>query len=320
MANSTRSGTRHSSDRTEHRRKGDDQALRPADHGVRSGRIEKRHRRASNRVTTEVYTVTEPSNEILTNEANDSEEDDNYEDEGTDKDCSEGSGYATEKDTPTRIALERRQESRREKRAKITTRLLQVPPSHKKDLLLPSPHPSATTTPSTTTRNQHQSIGGITILTRSVLCESVNIIQGRTPSCTDRSSSVGRSSPCVRGRSPGVGSRSSSAGFCSPIVAGDSPGPVNAPAGPDFGSIRGRKNLVTGGERMLLEYAAVQILPFTLFTDPFPSAPDLTSYIHLAWEDAERHHLTQIEASPESLALVRARRKIVYGSWLLTVI
>ena len=69
---------------------------------------------------------------------------------------------------------------------------------------------------------------------------------------------------------------------------------------------------------MLLEHAAVQILRFTLFIDPFPSAPDLTSNIHKAWEDAERHLLTDIEASVESLALVRARKDIHW--WWLTVI
>ena len=71
---------------------------------------------------------------------------------------------------------------------------------------------------------------------------------------------------------------------------------------------------------MLLEYAAVQILRFTLFSDPFPSAPDLTSCIHMAWEDAERHYLTQIEASPESLALVRASGNVIFMGWLLMVI
>ena len=98
-------------------------------------------------------------------------------------------------------------------------------------------------------------------------------------------------------------------GLCSPVVSEASPEPAKARGGSDFISIiRGRRNMVTGAERMLLEYAAVQVYRHTLFTDPFPSAPDLTGSIHQAWEDAERHHLTNIEASAESLALVRARK------------
>lgn len=64
--------------------------------------------------------------------------------------------------------------------------------------------------------------------------------------------------------------------------------------------------MVTGGERMLLEYSKVQVLRFTLFANPFPSPADLTEFIHIAWEEAEAHHHTHIEASQESLTLVRA--------------
>lgn len=161
MANSTRSRASRSSDRAEYRRKGGDQArVRAADRRVRGGRVEKHHQRASGRVTKDLYQTSEndePSDGLPENEANDTEEDDAYEDDGTDKDCSEGSGYATEKDTPTRIAL---QEGKRLVRAKITTR----PILRAKDLVLLSPHPGATATANATTRDNHQYLRGIIIL------------------------------------------------------------------------------------------------------------------------------------------------------------
>lgn len=178
MANSTRSGASRSSDRTEHRQKGGNQARdRPVDRGVLNGRVKKKHhQKTSNRVVTEeLYETTErdeASPELPANEANDTDEDDAYEDDGTDKDCSEGSGYATEKDTPTRIAVERRQESRKELRAKITTR----PLARTKDLVLLSPHPSATTTTTTDTavRNQREFIKSINLLPPRVRFGGVN--------------------------------------------------------------------------------------------------------------------------------------------------
>ena len=46
--------------------------------------------------------------------------------------------------------------------------------------------------------------------------------------------------------------------------------------------------MMNGRERVLLETGRVQVLRFTLFTDPFPSATALTSYIHTAWEETEK--------------------------------
>ena len=66
----------------------------------------------------------ESNREIPAGETNDTDEDDSYDHVGTDGDCSEESGSATEQDTPTRIALERRQESRRGIRSKNTSRPL----------------------------------------------------------------------------------------------------------------------------------------------------------------------------------------------------
>ena len=56
----------------------------------------------------------ESSDELPTNGANNTEEEDNYKDNRTDMDCSEGSGDATDKDTLMREALARCQQSRRE--------------------------------------------------------------------------------------------------------------------------------------------------------------------------------------------------------------
>jgi len=137
---------------------------------------------------------------------------------------------------------------------------------------------------------------------------------GKSPPSSNRSSSVGRSSPCVRSRSPQVGGRSNSDVRCSPVPSEaqsttEESSPSASVAGGstelDMLIIKGRKMLVTGGERILLEFARDEIYYFTLFGEPFPSATDLTSYIHIAWEDAQRHHRVQIKASQESLAHVR---------------
>jgi hypothetical protein len=71
-----------------------------------------------------------------------------------------------------------------------------------------------------------------------------------------------------------------------------------------WGGVPSRRNNVTGPERILQEAARARILRLTLFTDPFPSAPDLTSYIYTAWQEAEMQFLTKFEASPESVAQV----------------
>lgn len=125
------------------------------------------------------------------------------------------------------------------------------------------------------------------------------------------SSSVGYSSPCGEQRFPvgrhGTGNdRRQIPADCRSTSAEEST-PTNvtsSPIGLDIGSLHSRKNLVTGGERILLEFARDKVYYYALFQDAFPSAPDLTSFIHTAWEDAERHYRTHMEASPESLAIV----------------
>ena len=182
MANSaTRSGASRSSDRTEHRQKGGNRARdRLVNRGVLSGRVKKKHQqKASNRVTEELYETTErdeASPELPANESNDTDEEDAYEDDRTDKDCSEGSGYVTEKNTSTRVAIERCQESRKELRAKITTR----PLARTKDLVLLSPHPSATTTTNTTAHNQREFIKSINLLPLRVRFGGVNLLQANS--------------------------------------------------------------------------------------------------------------------------------------------
>ena len=120
--------------------------------------------------------------------------------------------------------------------------------------------------------------------------------------------------------SSSLGHRSSSIGLCTallplsseisfPSTEGSSRGLVAATPPPlhkDWANLPSRKNMVTGRERVLLEAARVQVLRFTLFTDPFPSAASLTSYIHMAWEETEKQFLTNVEVSPESLAHVSA--------------
>lgn len=75
---------------------------------------------------------------------------------------------------------------------------------------------------------------------------------------------------------------------------------------------------MTGRERVLLEAARVQVLRFTLFTDPFPSAPSLTSYIHTAWEETEKQFLTNVDVSPEGLTHVGAGKRSCVSEEMLT--
>jgi len=143
MANVERSSTTRSSGRTRDRQDRDDQArVRPAYRGVRSGRVKKVSLAFSGRPPKPFIEIPEESgDELPTNGANDTEEEDNYEDNGTDMDCSEGSGDATDKDTPTREALARRQQTRREIRSRITTH----PLARTKDSVRLTPYPAGTT-------------------------------------------------------------------------------------------------------------------------------------------------------------------------------
>lgn len=133
MSRSGSSRAGRSSDRTENRPKGGNRArIRPMDCGVQGGRVNKQpRRRISDRVEKGVREMegedAEDRNEEHLVSENDTDEEDQYEDAGTERDCSEKSGSATEKDTPTRVALERRQESQKEIRGKITSRTLVRP-------------------------------------------------------------------------------------------------------------------------------------------------------------------------------------------------
>jgi len=164
MANSTSSKASRTTDKTGSGQKGAKRGrVQQVVHGVKKGRV-KKHRRGGavakrvREVSEQEEEEEESNSEIPAGETNDTDEDDPYDHVGTDGDCSEESGSATEKDTPTRIALERRQESRREIRSKITSRPLPRP----KDLVRPSSQLTPTT-PSTTKQNQRQFIRGNTL-------------------------------------------------------------------------------------------------------------------------------------------------------------
>jgi len=134
MTSSTSSKTSRVPDGTRRKEsKGGNRARPQPVEKVRSGRVNKHHHKASpgRGSTPEVPKAAkdvrqEPQQEFPPCEISDGE-DDPYEDAGTDKDCSEGSGSATEEDTPTRLALERRKEAKKKRRAKITTRRLESP-------------------------------------------------------------------------------------------------------------------------------------------------------------------------------------------------
>ena len=258
---------------------------RPAEK-VLNGRVNKRHQKASSsRISmSEVAEPTEnvqrkPDDELSIHEAIGSGVDDAYEDAGTDRDCSEASGSATEKDTPTRLALERRKEAKKKSRAKITLRRLD------------SPRGSVRTAP-------------------------------YTPS-THRSSSVARSSPCV-GRASAVDGRSSSSTRHNSLAPIDDRPPRSdegsddegtdsgdgSTVGPDGERVRGRGCNVSGGERILLDVARLNILDYTLFRNPFPSAQELTSVIHLAWGASQEFHEFRVEPSGESLYQVSMEKAL----------
>ena len=178
----------------------------------------------------------------------------------SDHDSAPESDSGTEKDTPTRAALERTQRIGGERRVTITTRPLTEIGRHFRRPL--------GRVPPTSLHLEH--------------------------SAQPTSSSIG------------LGNISSTASLSLSAVS-----PSNDPSSrgietidSGWGGVPSRRNNVTGPERILQEAARARMLRLTLFTDPFPSAPDLTSYIYTAWQEAEMQFLTKFEASPESVAQV----------------
>lgn len=179
MANVEKSSTIRSSGRTRDRQNRDDQArVRSAYRGVRSGRVKKVSLAFSGRPPKPFVEISrsseESGDELPTNGANDTEEEDAYEDTGTDMDCSEGSGGATDKDTPTKEALARRQQSRREVRAKITTHRL----ARTKDSVRLTPYPKGATATNKAFADKHLQFSSITLLSISVLL-GINFLQAK---------------------------------------------------------------------------------------------------------------------------------------------
>ena len=232
----------------------------------------------------------EPQLESPTYESISSGEDDAYENAGTDQDCSERSGSATDKDTPTRLALERRKEAKKKSRAKITSRRLE------------SPKASIRTVPYAPKTHLSSSVG------RSSPCA------GRTPAV------VRRRSPSTGGSSPSVGPRSPVPSNAQLPSTEKSPSPGETGTGCPAGAGVGRKNLVTGLERQLLDVARELVLDYTLFRHPFPSAPDLTAVIHQAWVDSQEWHEFSIEPSEESLTNVSTKKTMNVHQGILNVI
>jgi hypothetical protein len=235
---------------------------------VSSGRIRKHHHQRTNEVreaTRDVYGGTNddpPSGTI----ASDDDEDHAYQEASTDGNSTEESGSGTEKDTPTRIAVERRRHARSELRAKIMTQPL--------------------------VRSGDYSTSG-------------------PSSSSHLSSSIGLCTPLLSLPSEMTFTEASSSGAVT-----TAPPPVNK----CWANPPSRRNMMTGRERVLLEAARVQVLRFTLFTDPFPSATTLTSYIHTAWEETEKQFLTNIEVSPESLGQVSGGKTVCVREGMLKVI
>ena len=204
MTSSISSKTSHVSDRRQKKKSkvGNRTHAQPAEK-VRSGRVSKRHHKAASsqastpenlNTTTDVRQETQ--NEFSSYENISSDEGDAYEDAGTDKDCSEGSGSATEKDTPTRLALERRKEAKKKRRDKIALRRIGSP----RNTLRPIP--------SAPSSHRSSSIG------RSSPCDR------RTPSINrPRYSSARPSSP------PPSDAQSTQAGESMDSVNGDPAGP-----------------------------------------------------------------------------------------------
>jgi len=294
MTSSTSSKTGRVPDRTpKGKSKGGNRARARPVEKVRNGRVKKRqHNTSSSRVgSPEIPESTDdvqknsryepPPQEIISS----GEDHDDYEEAGTDKDCSEASGSATEKDTPTRAALERRKEAKKASRAKIT--------SHR----LGSSKDSFRTAPD-------------------------------TPS-TQIASSIGRSSPCVRRiqaverrHSPSARPRSSPPTDDRLHQTAEEPESESdsATAGTNGERVRGRGCMVAGEERIVLDVARDDLLDFTLFGNPFPSAQELTSLIHHAWRNSENFHEVRVDASGESLEQVSRGKTLNIQSGTLNVI
>jgi hypothetical protein len=179
---------------------------------------------------------------------------------GSDHDSAPESDSGTEKDTPTRAALERIQRIGGERRVTITTRPLTEIGRHLRRPLGRVPPTSLHLEHSAQPTSSSIGLGNIS---------STDSLSLSTVSPSNDPSSRGSES----------------------IDSG-------------WGGVPSRRNNVTGPERILQEAARARILRLTLFTDPFPSAPDLTSYIYTAWQEAEMQFLTKFEASPESVAQV----------------
>jgi len=286
MTSSTSSRTRNLPDGKKGSKGGN--RARPRPEKVRSGRVSKHQERATHR------RVSIPEVQVSTNDVDQepqrgrgdaeiisSSEDDAYEHAGTDQDCSEGSGSPTDKDTPTRLALERRREAKGKNREKITSRRMMSPRDLvRKTYYTPSKHVS---------------------------------------------SSVGRSSPCV-GRTPAAIRRSpslaTSSSFPLPSAVNTRFLSIEPPSSlgdlPDAGTPRVRKNTVSGGERQLLDRARDLVLDYTLFQNPFPSAHDLTEFIHSAWVDSQEWHKLKIDPTAESLNNVSTGVTLFVGRRMLT--
>lgn len=267
--------------------KGGNRAHPPPVKKVKSGRVSKHHKKAPHgRVSTpEVPEATknvrqETQNEFSAYEITDGE-DDAYEDAGTDKDCSERSGSesATEMDTPTRLAVEKRMEAKKKRREKITIRRLESSRDSRRN----TPYPPSTRPSSSV---------------------------GRSSPCVGRTQAVvGRRSPSARPRSSPPPSSSRPPSPCSSAAPKEADSSDDA-AGPSAESIRGRKNLVTGGERILLDSARDLLYDYTLFGSSLPSAPDLTAVIHEAWAHSQEWKGFSIEPSAESLSNVSTEETI----------
>ena len=257
------------------RRKGGNRARSRAKK-VKGGRVSKQRNKSPHRRVSLQEIQNSPNNvrrniqlkdstpEIIT-----SSEDDAYEHVGTDQDCSEGSGSPTDQDTPTRLALAKRRETKGKQRKKITTRRLESAKSLAR------------------TKNNTPSFRFSSSVTRSSPCAEREQANARrySPSPATESSlplpSTGN--PRFLSIEP-LSSHGDTETSCTGV---DTP--------------RIRKNTVTGAERQLLDLARELILDFTLFRDPFPSALEFTGFIHSAWTDSEAWHDLKIEPSAESL-------------------
>ena len=198
-----------------------------------------------------------------------SSEDDTYEHVRTDQDRNEGSGSPTDQDTPTRLALAKRRETKGKQREKITTCRLESAKSLAR------------------TTNHTPSFRFSSLVTCSWSCTEREQANARRYSPSPATKSflplLSTGNPWFRSIEP-LSSHRDTETSCMGV---DTP--------------RIRKNTVTGAERQLLDLAVEMILDFTLFWDMFPSALKFTGFIHSPWTDSEAWHDLKIEPSTESL-------------------